>query len=349
MATKSDFIVRSGLSVATNATINNSIIVNGGAVNTVVNSTSIGFVNATATLVINSTSYGGTANNATNLGGTAYNYYLLANSQTTFTNTVTFSNTATMNAVTFNGVTGPQINIAGSTSSFLYFHTNGTGAPTVTTRSVGTKVILYPAISATSVDYGMGIDTAANTLWYSISTNASSAFFAWYANSTVVANLSGNGTFTVNSVNAQSITVSTNTFVIGSAAYYVSNGNFGVGNNVPTDKIRAEGALSALTSVSVSNSTVNSFVADTTGIKVANLTSNLFVANSSGVSVAPGTSSFTISTINTSSNGFLVNNSLLTLGNSSVNIQINSSSIYVSGVQFSGIKVYYANGVQAFP
>jgi hypothetical protein len=349
MATKSDFIVRSGLTVSTNATINNSVIVNGGAVNTVVNSTSVSFVNASATISINSTSYGGTANNATNLGTIAYNYYLLANSQATFTNTVTFSNTTTMNAVTFNAASGPQINIGGATSSFLYFHTNGTGAPAVTTRSVGTKIILYPAVSASSVDYGMGVDTVANTLWYSISTNASSAYFAWYANATVVANLSGNGTFTVNSINAQSIIVSTNTFVIGSAAYYVSNGNFGVGNNVPADKIRAEGTLSALTSLSISNSTVTPFVTNTSGIKVANLTSNLFVANSSGVAIAPATSGFTISTINTTSNGFSVNNSLLTLGNSSVNIQINSSSIYVSGVQFSGIKVYYANGVQAFP
>jgi hypothetical protein len=82
--------------------------------------------------------------------------------------------------------------------------TSGTGAPTFTTRSVGTKLTLYPAIGGSSADYAIGINSA--TLWSSIPTNASDHYFKWYGGTTEVASLSGTGVLTVGSINNPTIT-----------------------------------------------------------------------------------------------------------------------------------------------
>jgi hypothetical protein len=81
---------------------------------------------------------------------------------------------------------------------------SGTGAPTTTTRSVGTKLTLYPSVGASSADYAIGINSA--TLWTSIPTNASDHYFKWYGGETEVASLSGTGVLTVGSINNPNIT-----------------------------------------------------------------------------------------------------------------------------------------------
>lgn len=47
----------------------------------------------------------------------------------------------------------------------IEFIASGVAAPSTTTRSVGTKLVLRPAVNATNLDYALGIST--NTLWYS--------------------------------------------------------------------------------------------------------------------------------------------------------------------------------------
>ena len=80
----------------------------------------------------------------------------------------------------------------------------GTGAPTFTSRSAGTKLLLYPAISGSQVDYAMGINSA--TLWSSVPVNSSSFYFKWYGGTTEVASLDGTGALTVGSINNPTIT-----------------------------------------------------------------------------------------------------------------------------------------------
>jgi hypothetical protein len=58
----------------------------------------------------------------------------------------------------------------------------GIGPPTLTTRSVGTKIVLYPSLSGVSVDFGLGIDS--NVMWFSAGTTVSS--FRWYLGTTAV-------------------------------------------------------------------------------------------------------------------------------------------------------------------
>lgn len=78
-----------------------------------------------------------------------------------------------------------------ATANFINFGANGTGAPTFTTRSAGTKVVLYPAIAGATSDIAIG--TAANTLWMGV--RDASDVFRWYAGTTNIATL-GAGSLT---------------------------------------------------------------------------------------------------------------------------------------------------------
>ena len=100
------------------------------------------------------------------------------------------NNTADNNGQIFlNGATGNRIDFIGI----------GVEAPTFTTRSLGTKLVFYPSVTINSVDYGMGIQSS--SLWQSIPQNASSYFFRWYAGTTNIMNLRGDGELLLNQTN----------------------------------------------------------------------------------------------------------------------------------------------------
>ena len=100
------------------------------------------------------------------------------------------SSTAAGSATTGAG----QVYLNGATSNRIDFNTNGTGAPAFTTRSAGTKLLLYPSLSGSVADYAIGI--AAATMWSSVPENNSSFKFKWYGATTEVASLDGAGAFT---------------------------------------------------------------------------------------------------------------------------------------------------------
>lgn len=82
-----------------------------------------------------------------------------------------------------------QIYLNGATGNRIDFNTNGIGAPTFTTRSAGTKVVLYPSIAGASADYALGI--ASSTLWYGVPLTTSQHQF--YAGTTSVARIRNDG------------------------------------------------------------------------------------------------------------------------------------------------------------
>jgi hypothetical protein len=113
-----------------------------------------------------------------------------AASFTTISATGQISSTSAGSASTGAG----QVYLNGATSNRIDWNTNGTGAPAFTTRSDGTKVVLYPAISGSTVDYALGISAA--TMWSSIPEFSDSFKFKWYGATTEVASLNGLGAFT---------------------------------------------------------------------------------------------------------------------------------------------------------
>jgi hypothetical protein len=93
---------------------------------------------------------------------------------------------------------GGEIYLNGTTGNRIEWNTSGVAAPAFTTRSAGTKLLLFPNIGAAAVDYAIGM--ASGTLWNSVPT--SSQQFAWYAGTTAIATLSGAAEFLTTSVAA---------------------------------------------------------------------------------------------------------------------------------------------------
>ena len=111
----------------------------------------------------------------------------------------TAATTVKATTVTTTGTGSPtdgagQVYLNGSTSNRVEWNTQGTGAPAFTTRSAGTKLLLYPSLSGSVADYAIGIDAA--TMWSSVPENNASFKFKWYGATTEVASLDGTGAFT---------------------------------------------------------------------------------------------------------------------------------------------------------
>ena len=88
-----------------------------------------------------------------------------------------------------------QLYLNGATSNRIDFNSNGATTPSFTTRSDGTKITLFPALSGSQVDYAIGISAA--TQWYSVPVNSNSFFFKWFGGETQIASLDGTGVLTL--------------------------------------------------------------------------------------------------------------------------------------------------------
>jgi hypothetical protein len=86
-----------------------------------------------------------------------------------------------------------QLTLSGTTNNWIGFNTNGVAAPAFTTRSAGTKIVLYPQVGASSADYALGIE--GSTLWSSVGTTSHQ--FKWYGGTTQAMLLSGGGNLTL--------------------------------------------------------------------------------------------------------------------------------------------------------
>jgi hypothetical protein len=86
-----------------------------------------------------------------------------------------------------------SISLTNGTNNWIYWGPSGFAAPSFTTRSNGTKLVLYPAVTGSAVDYAMGIDSG--ILWTSVPDG--SQIFRWYAGTTVIGTLTGGGAFSV--------------------------------------------------------------------------------------------------------------------------------------------------------
>ena len=116
-------------------------------------------------------------------------------SSLTFDGTVVSSPKVTLTAAGSATTGASQLYLNGATSNRIDWSDVGTGTPTFTTRSDGTKALLYPALSGSQVDYAIGINAA--TLWSSVPVNSSSFYFKWYGGETQIASLDGTGALAV--------------------------------------------------------------------------------------------------------------------------------------------------------
>lgn len=79
-----------------------------------------------------------------------------------------------------------------ATSNWLQWANTGVAPPSTASRSLGTKLILYPAFSAGSqTDYAVGIESS--TIWFGLPLATSSFQFRWYGAGTQIMQLLGTG------------------------------------------------------------------------------------------------------------------------------------------------------------
>ena len=182
-----------------------------------------------------------------------------------------------------------QIFLNGVGNNRIDFNTAGTDPPAYTTRSAGTKITLFPSVSATNADYAIGIDVS--TLWNSVPGDDGSQFFKWYGGTTLVGSLSSTGILSVvgnvigGNINTGGIVSSTGNVVGGnviaatlvqstsvSATGNVTGGNILTGGiasatgNVTGGNIITSGAISAGGAVSATGNVVGGNVSAATAI-----------------------------------------------------------------------------------
>ena len=86
---------------------------------------------------------------------------------------------------------GGQIYLNGATGNRIDFNANGIAAPAFTTRSDGTKIVLYPSLTGSIMDYALGINTS--TFWLSVPGNVDSDKFSFYGGTTEALAVTGSG------------------------------------------------------------------------------------------------------------------------------------------------------------
>lgn len=178
---------------------------------------------------------------------------------------------------TFDG-TNPLLTFAGG---------SGLAAPSFTTRSAGTRILLASAITTSTVDFAIGTDV--NSSWFSLPSNTSTHSLKWYGGTTVAMTLDGTGHLAINgTVDATSST----------------NGTFTVSGGVGVAKSMYVGGAININSTAFINGTItaNSNYTGAGTLAITNVTNSSTIANGSivtagGVGVALdihiGGSSFT--------------------------------------------------------
>lgn len=89
------------------------------------------------------------------------------------------------------GGTNAQVYMNSVTSNMIRYNAAGVAAPAFTTRSIGTKLVLYPQVTATTTDYAIGI--TGSTLWNSVPEATATYSHRWYSGITEGMRFRGDG------------------------------------------------------------------------------------------------------------------------------------------------------------
>jgi hypothetical protein len=148
------------------------------------------------------TVYGFMARNAIAVGGTNIGFYSDINSATN-TYQLYMGGTAASyfgtGANYFGSTTAAvadataRIQLNGATSNMIAWNTSGSAAPAFTTRSAGTKLVLYPNIGGATVDYAIGIE--ASNMWFSVQQQGAAVGWKFYGGTTLAMYISSAGFF----------------------------------------------------------------------------------------------------------------------------------------------------------
>jgi len=124
-----------------------------------------------------------------------------------------------------------QIYLNGANGNRIDWAAVGVNPPTLTTRSVGTKLVLYPSVSASLVDYAIGIENGAT--WFSVPSTSSA--FKFYGGITVGATLTGAGALTLSSTATATSFIPTDSTIPINGMYLPAANTLGFSTNSTLD------------------------------------------------------------------------------------------------------------------
>jgi hypothetical protein len=288
------------------------------------------------------------ANNTRTLGNSSYKwayvntYGLRYGDNTTQTTGANADGSSiTVNSGTFTaqagGLAGDTLNsnvlyssltTLGSQVEPIQWTTSGVNAPTFTSSSAGSKLILYPAIASNQADYAIGIDSA--TIWNSVPVSSSSFYFKWYGGTTNVATLDGTGALTL----AGTLTISSNKVLTLGGSFTTSGAHATTLTTTGTTGVTlpTTGTLATLAgSETFTNKTLTS-PAVTTSLTTGSTTFALVNTTATTVNFAGAATTLSIGA---SSGTTTVNNNLVVTGNLTVNgttTTVNATTITVDDI-----------------
>jgi hypothetical protein len=288
------------------------------------------------------------ANNTRTLGNSSYKwayvntYGLRYGDNTTQTTGANADGSSiTVNSGTFTaqagGLAGDTLNsnvlyssltTLGSQVEPIQWTTSGVNAPTFTSSSAGSKLILYPAIASNQADYAIGIDSA--TIWNSVPVSSSSFYFKWYGGTTNVATLDGTGALTL----AGTITISSNKVLTLGGSFTTSGAHATTLTTTGTTGVTlpTTGTLATLAgSETFTNKTLTS-PAVTTSLTTGSTTFALVNTTATTVNFAGAATTLSIGAATGTTT---VNNNLVVTGNLTVNgttTTVNATTITVDDI-----------------
>jgi len=122
-----------------------------------------------------------------------------------------------VSAAQFNANTSISSPIFTSSNYFNFSIGAGLGPPTFNTSSNGTRVLLYPNETSTTVDFAIGMNN--NQVWVSLSNNNGNSNFAIYGGVTQVASIDSAGNLSGNSIAVQNGVTGGVQYSTGAGAY----------------------------------------------------------------------------------------------------------------------------------
>ena len=218
----------------------------------------------------------------------------------------TVANTGAFTTVTASTQAGTtnnsgSIRLSNATANRIDFVASGVAAPTFTTESVGTKIVLYPALGAAAVDWAIGIDNG--TTWFSVPAVSATYHWSFYGGTTEVVDIDGTGAISAKSY-ASTVATGTAPFTVASTtnvanlnasslngATFAAPGAIGSG----TASTGAFTTVTATTSIKASGTggigyntgasaggTVTQLVSRTTGVTLDKITGRITLISAAG-------------------------------------------------------------------
>ncbi len=236
-----------------------------------------------------------------------------------------------------------DITLYNSTKNTIAFRQAGVAPPSFTTRSNGTKLLLYPSLTGSLSDFAIGVETLG--IWNSVP--SSTQKFYWYTGTTERMRLDGDGTLNTVSVILTGTVSSTSS----STGTFVTSGGIGISNTTEAINSTNGGSFTTAGGLAVAKMIFIGGTSDfSKNIKVA--TTNYSGTDITSHGILSGGNTFTdtlTSASGTASQNNLVNLKITTLAaqNSSVTTT-NASTLYIEGSPVAGTNQTLTNRYSLF-